>query len=328
MPALLVAIPFLSVVLLVVALGLANSTHAWALPTFSNSGGLTKILTAPLNAILGAGNSIISAMIDALNALIDNYAQPVVDLLNGIPWAWNNFLSENEQFTESVWNTLDHAFSVAIPDAFSAAKGYIDSQVQYLNDQLASLIATVEDRISAVVQSIPAYVERGVSEAEGYADKVANDAYANAIAYVDSTEAELRTALSSTIATAASLADTAEKDAQAALSQAGEAIADIAPPVGKTLSDFENYVNGLGLAGIITAVPALSLLLTQVLTETGLQNEDCRSKVKGICGTNPQAWGDLIAGIAAAGILLDFKMIVRAAGELSTAAVPLIKSAM
>lgn len=68
------------------------------------------------------------------------------------------------------------------------------------------------------------------------------------------------------------------------------------------------------LIALLTAVPALVGLVELVTTESGLNNEACRSKVKNICSTDPSAWQALldIAGVALLwGGLAEFVQLTR-----------------
>lgn len=48
------------------------------------------------------------------------------------------------------------------------------------------------------------------------------------------------------------------------------------------------------LIALLSSVPALALLVNTIAKESGLDGEGCRRKVKGICGTDPGGWGQLL----------------------------------
>ena len=77
-------------------------------------------------------------------------------------------------------------------------------------------------------------------------------------------------------------------------------------------------------AGIIAAMPAIATLVQSIAVDAGLENADCRSKVKGICGTSPAAWESLLVGIASAGLLFDLPAIVESAALLASPVVALL----
>lgn len=92
-----------------------------------------------------------------------------------------------------------------------------------------------------------------------------------------------------------------------ALTAAGGEVADLP---GLTIPNLEDLLRSkeLGsLAGLMAAIPLLRAITNTIAVESGLENADCRSKVKGICGTNPAAWAGLLGGLAALGFAFSLK---------------------
>ena len=196
---------------------------------------------------------------------------------------------------------------------------------------------------------VTAKLPAAVTHLEKYADAAAASALHSAETYADQAVGALRAAENQAIGTAVSIAKTAEADASAALSQA-EAYAkslvapipgEIAAGVGAAeaaagaavagvegqVTALDQYVQGLNLGQIAAGTAALAALVTGVLAETGLSDAACRDKVSNICSTDPAVWSNLLGLLAAIGIALDFRELVRLANDLAPEAAAIVKSA-
>ena len=122
--------------------------------------------------------------------------------------------------------------------------------------------------------------------------------------------------------TAESVAASALAQSEAAASSALGTVKAIAIGAEGDLTDFEAYIKSLSIPAAIAGSAALATLLTLVLSETGLENQSCRSKVKNICGTDPTAWANLLGGLAAIGFAFSLKDLYGVAeglvGDLAT----------
>lgn len=79
---------------------------------------------------------------------------------------------------------------------------------------------------------------------------------------------------------------------------------------------------GLGTLTAGAAIAATYAIVSTLVNEAGLSRAECRSKVKGICGTDPAAWANLLAGLAVLGFAFNLKDLYGVAeglvGDLST----------
>lgn len=323
MAAALEAIPLLALLIFAVLWVLLSTTKLWLEP-------LLGALHDALGWVPFLGDLVQradAAIIGALNDGISGLEQGMVDIWAGIVWSWNQFLSANEGFAHALWKSLDHAFSVALPDAFVDARSWVQANLTSLGHRVDSLTDTVRSDIADAERLATAEAGNALAQATRYADTVGTTTYDHAKQYADTAIGTLRDAESAAIANAVSIANTAEHDATAAFDQAKAYAGQLVAPVGAELTQLDEFIKSLGLQTVIAGAAATAALLTQALVDTGLENADCRSKVKGICGTNPAAWENLLAGIAAIGIAFSLQDIVDAANAIFTDASELIQAA-
>jgi hypothetical protein len=104
-------------------------------------------------------------------------------------------------------------------------------------------------------------------------------------------------------------------------------VRSIAVGVENDLGTIEGQYGALGVAGLIAAMPAVATLVNAIASEAGLENRDCRQKVKGICATDSSAWGDLLAGLAATGFAFSLLELAEVADPLIVRLAPVIEQA-
>jgi hypothetical protein len=250
-------------------------------------------------------------------------------------------------------NYAEGQASSALSDAKDYASHWIDNAVSVLNGTIRAAIATAEGYADTAIAKLRSAEDAAVAAAvglavdaknaginaaaaalgaaEGYTDAAKGAAIAAAAgalttaeSYADAVKQVALTAAGGALVTAedfaAREADAAAAGAAAALAQAEgvvtasvDAVRSIAIDVQHDLGSIEGAYGALGVGALIASIPALATLVNAIASEAGLENSSCRSKVKGICGTDPLAWGNLLAGIAAIGIGFDLGDIVKAA---------------
>lgn len=72
---------------------------------------------------------------------------------------------------------------------------------------------------------------------------------------------------------------------------------------------------------------AATAAVALVVAAAGLNNAECAAKVKGICGTNPAAWAELLAGLAVIGFAFDLAALYEVAKPLVGDLEPIISRA-
>ena len=283
-----------------------------------------------------------------------------VALLHAAGNVWASFLNNISQvgqllfalgvlIGDAAYQGLAYLWNTSLPALLKATLKPIRSEISAARSVANTAESDAQTALSKIGHVADVTIPNAITTAEGDAAKLATAAKNAAISYADAAVAKLKAAEDAAVAQAVQLAATAEADAAAAVKSAeayarslvapipGEIAAGVGEaeaaagaalaPVASDLSQLEQYIKGLGLAGIVAAVPALSALLTQVLTDTGLSNEECRGKVKGICGTDPNVWGNLLGLLAAVGIGFDFRELVKVANDIAPEAAAIVKSA-
>lgn len=112
-----------------------------------------------------------------------------------------------------------------------------------------------------------------------------------------------------------------------ALTAAGEEVAQLP---GLVLPDIRGLLNNQDLAtlgGLMAAIPLLRALTSTIASETGLENAECRAKVKGICATDPSAWANLLGGLVAVGVAFNLRELYGIAEPLVADLAPIIREA-
>lgn len=84
-----------------------------------------------------------------------------------------------------------------------------------------------------------------------------------------------------------------------------------------TLPDIGTVTIAGGLAAVWSATETIA-------AESGLNNPECRGKVKGICTTTPALWERFLAGLVPLGAALDLQDLARAAEAAAEAARPAV----
>jgi hypothetical protein len=160
-------------------------------------------------------------------------------------------------------------------------------------------------------------IPSAIHAAEVDAAHLADAAYTGAVQYASPAVTAVAAVPVAAANEIGSLLTTAVADPEKAFEDALSLATAIAVPVGGDITQIEDYIKSLGLAGLVAAVTGLSYVMVHTLAEAGLTQAECRNKVGGICGVNPNAWSQLLglAGFLAIGF--DFKAFVDAASTVS-----------
>lgn len=260
---------------------------------------LTAALVNPLESIVSSSERRLT---EGLSALLDSVAVLVaIPLLigygayEGLRYLWHEAL---KPFVHAV---LAPVLAVA-HRALAIARAAEHDATRALSEVKGLPHVDVSKVLRAAENYTTAAVRSGVAEAEKYASTAVNAA----------TDAPREAA-----ALAGRLATAAETDASAAFDTALGWAEGIAVPIGNDVTALEQYVKGLGLAGLVAAVPGLAYLVQALVNEAGLSDAACREKNRGICGVDPLQWASFLEGLA----LLGFGFSL---ADLAAAAQPVV----
>lgn len=160
----------------------------------------------------------------------------------------------------------------------------------------------------ALVTSLEATVANDLSSAERYAEGQATKAFTDAKAYTEHIFGVAEHDIAS-----------AGKEYLRGLETAAGTIAhDLPEWEHKTWDELKKLLDGRDLATLGGLVGGLALLRSMtgtLATEAGLDNANCRGKVKDICGTNGNLWKDLLGALVVTEVGLHWRSMIRLVGE-------------
>lgn len=304
------------------------------------------------DAIKGVERSVAkftSGLIDAFGLLI------AVPLLLGLgvkaalTYLWDSALKPTiHSITNPIATTAAKALGIA-----TAAENEIAQAIKGLGARIAaaeeSAVATakayVATRLAALQQAIGGEIAAGVSEAERFAEQAVGKLRAAedlAVAGAVAVAAEAKHA-GQLAGAAALLAAEAEFGPEIAALRAAEAagLAELDRVTKAALEGVksiavtaENEIGALvgdldlsEAAALIASIPLLATLVHSIATEAGLENAECRKKVKGVCSTPTSAWDNLLKGLLGLGFLVSLPELAKIANGMADEVLPLVKRA-
>lgn len=283
--------------------------------------------------------SFISGLVDSLPAAIENGLNAVsaaifgdkiahlVNLLNGVADSVQTAITYPAALLTGVREAVTYLWHTALPTATATALTPVNKAVSDLAGRVTRDAALVEAKVGAARADAHSYADAKLAEARSYTEAQVASAVIATEAYADEAVSKLRTAEQAAVAQAVSIATTAENDATAAFDQAKAYAGQLVAPVGREVSQLDSYIKGLDVPAIAAGATATAALVTALLADTGLSNSECRNKVKGICGTDPNAWVGLLAGIAFMSGALSLREILPPARVIFAATKDLIEQA-
>lgn len=311
--------------------------------------GIVGTLDDAIRGVEKIAAGFVSGLIDAFGLLIAIPALLFLGVKAALEYLWNQALMPRiHSVTNAIKTAADNALTLA-KTAEGAVAGALASAERYAREHATAALNSAEDYIDAkvagAIAALRGDIEAGVSRAESFAETAVGKLRAaedGAIATAVGLAAEAKVA--GELAAAAALQE-AERAAGSALAQseaaarqalaeaqaAGQAalagVKGIAVGAADDLATIEGDLGALGTAGLIAAIPALATLVHAIATEAGLENAECRGKVKGICATNTNAWADLLGGLVALGFAFSLRELYEVARPLADELAPIIAKA-
>jgi hypothetical protein len=238
------------------------------------------------------------AAIKALEGVLAGLFYGLVDslgLLIGVPVALGMAIKDALVY---LWRSAIHAFVNAIVNPVRSLAQRADA--------------------AAVAAEATAARDLGIAEryAEGQVTRAVSDVKAWATHEIDAAKADTLDAAYRSIAVVRAAEDAAISSARA-----------IAVGAEDALHTVEGAMTPSELAALLASIPALAVLVHAIATEAGLDNSECRGKVKQVCCTDPSRWAQLLLSIAALGLAFDLRELVAFAKTLVSPVEDLIKQA-
>lgn len=297
--------------------------------------GLVGMLDDAIRGVEKAAARFESGLIDSFGLLIAIPALAILGVKAALEYLWNSALKPTiRAITNPIKADADaalaqvHALYATVAANLTAAEEYARGRAAAA---LTAAKAYADTRVDAAIGLLRRDIGAAIAEAEGYADiavgklRAAEDAaiagavglaaeaklagQAAAQAVLHTAEAEFAGAIAAqAVLEAAKLAE---------LDQAGKAalagLEGVVINVAGELHEIEGDLGAVGTAGLLASIPLLATLVHSIATEAGLDNAECRRKVKGVCGTDPGAWAKLLAGAALVAVPFGLAELVQVA---------------
>jgi hypothetical protein len=286
---------------------------------------LAKAIAAPFNInIPGVGHPF-KFVADALNTTLISWLTSAQKGTEKVTAAFfNDLLGSLELFGalaillgDGVKVALEYLWNNSLPAFVLHEITTAIAKIPKVVDDIASLSTKVETAVEKKFADTIATIRTDAKEAKAAATAAAasaatavEKAAGTVINRIENTVTNPTTYVANTVTEIVpGLAD--------ALTQAGAEVAELP---GLAIPKIEDLLNGQDLAtiaGLAAAIPLLRAIVNTVAVESGLENAECRSKVKGICGTNLSAWEGLLGGLVAIGAGFSLAELAVVANEVT-----------
>lgn len=238
---------------------------------------------------------------------------------NVIVGGCNDGISTLQQVATDLWHWSDEALKLALA-GLDDFVGYVGSSLHWLNTHgIPAAIHLLLDPVGTIANDAKTAAE---DAAHAVAVEVGDrrHAIANAVDTVETwARGELGTLKQTILGEALADFPQVQRDVQAlvdgavsgvehatnltasTLSGAAEQAFTNAERAGKLTADelrrLLGKLNPVDVAALIASIPLLKAAVDALEADTGLGNQECRQKVKGICSTPLSSWENLIAGL-------------------------------
>jgi len=308
-----------------VLLALARTIQWWLRPLVNALGSVPAIGWLVSGLITSTEN----AVINALEAGYKGSERIVSYLWQALVWDFTELGSLLEKLGQTTYNALYHLYHVATHDVakafltpvltrLSAVEQVAANEVMQEAIDILGVEAEITSRINHTISSLEAQGIGSFQQIGRDVHSIVNTAKADILSTVESDVRSIRSDLSAlkgeetaAIAAVGTAAGRAAAEAKAAATTAAQATAQAAVAVAEAGAAVAGQIPSIPLPSIAPPVDTSSLvalgaslaglgaLVSTVVTEAGLNNPECRSKVKQVCSTNTSAWGNLLAGLVA-----------------------------
>lgn len=297
MPVLL-GIGLLEVAITFVLVGLALTTRAWAQPLADALGHVPGIG----GTLKGWVESGINAIVHGLESLLHANLGVLRDLFHGTAEALRDFVAAPLEFARDAEAALHYLRHVAVPALIGAAVSPLHHALTQAEARLHALEGASARGASALAHRLDALTTHVARDLERPLDGL----LAHTVPELRATDAAILHAITAVLQPGIA---TAEHEAGAALGG---------------LQNLEHRIDAAQLWKLAATLAALLPFVAALETEAGLGRAECRTKVRGICTTDPAAWADLLAGLTAIGVGFSIAELIQLGIEGVGQARPLV----
>jgi hypothetical protein len=260
-------------------------------------GPMLSALHSALGWIPGVGNLVQAAdnaIIGAINAGLQTCSQAVADLWHGLLESLIYMVDGVQWFAGKVDDKLHELYSQTLGDWARWALGEALIVIGVIPAPFASVADWIVGEGLRLEHYAATHASAAQSAAEDYTDGQIQEVYATALHDANNALVSANQYTDAAILTAEGVGAAAVNRLQTI---EAEAISALGQAEGATAGELRDLLDGQAvgdIAAIIASVPFLQALVKTLESETGLDNEACRTKVKGICSTPSSSWSRLI----------------------------------
>lgn len=314
---------------------------------------IENAIVTPLKQIMDGASAGIAKGLqgigDSLATIVGLFLVLGVGVKDALAYLWNQALSPRIESIVAPVRTLAgkaetdvRALEKTVAADLGKAERYADGKADaaktaaehYADAAVASAAATIRAETGAAIDKLRSAEDAAVTRAMNVAADGIAAAEALTRQLVGEAEQQAQAGVAEAEALAAQGVTTAEQQASAALAateatftSALAGVKSIAVTAEDDLTSVLGKLSTGDVAAIIASVPLLATLVHTLATETGLENQACRSKIKGVCGTDPAQWSSLLAGLGIVTGLLSLEEIVKLARPMVGLGAALVREA-
>ena len=268
-------IGLLEVVTTFVLLALALTARSWAQP-----------LAAALGHVPGIGGHLerwmmegINAVVHGIEALAKTNLRVLKHLFHGTAASIADYIEAPLRFAQQTEAALHYLRHTVVPHLIAAAVAGLHHELNVLRERVNGLETSAGHGLSALIHKVDALATHLARDVERPLDGLIQHEIPGLHAADAAITHEIAAVLRPGLAAAGA-------EAEAALNG---------------LHGLEGRLNAADLWKLAATLAALLPFVAALENEAGLGRAECRTKVKGICTTDPSAWANLLLGLTAIG---------------------------
>lgn len=258
----------------------------------------------------GLAVTIRNTIIRWCEAGIRHLEKALADLLHGLAWLIREQMKAITAFAHAAEDSLGLLRRHEIPGLIHAALRAPTRAIASLRTDLTALRRTVAADVTSLRTAIRAAESTAIRTAESYADRLFHSLQTqllDRIGRLERTVAGELNAIPGEISAAertfAARLAAAEGAIEGELGSLEDTLATVNARLQAEIDRLADEVGTAGLAALLTGLLA-------VVAEAGLDNAACRTKVRGICASDPGAWAATLGLFAALGFGLSLRELV------------------
>ena len=255
--------------------------------------------TALESTIIRGCNAGINALNDVAHAMIEGLVWSFTWMVNAIKTGLNYTGEALDYLRNTAIHAVIKAYLAPINKAISDIENGTKAATGELAKEITRIDATIDTKVGAAVTTLERKLGTAVKTVEG-----------DITSQVDSLRKAVDTEIRSMVTTAEAKGSAAVTALGKAESAAIGAIGEAEDATAQKLRDLIHSLPLTDIASVAAAVPLIAAAVQVLEAETGLSNEQCRSKVKNICSTDPNIWAQILGSLVAIGLTFSLKDIV------------------